>query len=191
MNVHTCVRESFEQVSGRPRVVEMNVRQEDVTKVVASDTEAMDPWVEIAPDSLLEVCQYLKDAPSLQFDMLNCVTGVDYCQPDPKKAAKAGFEPHLSLVYHLSSIAKRQSLVLKVTLPRWKDDVEGELPEVASVSGIWRTADWHEREVFDLIGIQFVGHPNMRRILCPEDWVGYPLRKDYVFPEEYHGIRCQ
>jgi NADH-quinone oxidoreductase subunit C len=81
------------------------------------------------------------------------------------------------------------SLVLKVNMPRWKNDVAGELPEVSSVAGVWRTADWHEREVFDMSGVNFTGHPDLRRILCPEDWEGYPLRKDYEMPLEYHGIR--
>ena len=67
----------------------------------------------------------------------------------------------------------------------------GQLPEIPSVTGVWRTADWHEREVFDLSGIFFIGHPDLRRILCPEDWVGYPLRRDYEMPLEYHGIRAR
>ena len=96
---------------------------------------------------------------------------------------------HQVVVYHLSSIAKKHSLVVKANLPRWKDDVEGQLPEVPTVSDVWRTADWHERELYDLSGVRFVGHPNLRRILCPEDWVGHPLRKDYEMPLEYHGIR--
>jgi NADH-quinone oxidoreductase subunit C len=83
----------------------------------------------------------------------------------------------------------KHSLVLKVKLPRWKNDVPGELPEVPSVAHIWATADWHEREVYDLSGIHFSGHSNLRRILCPEDWEGHPLRKDYAMPLEYHGIR--
>ena len=74
-------------------------------------------------------------------------------------------------------------------LPRWKDDEEGQLPELPSVTSVWNTADWHEREVYDLCGVRFQDHPNLRRILCPEDWVGYPLRKDYEMPLEYHGIR--
>ena len=127
--------------------------------------------------------------------MLNCITVVDYFEPDPKKAAKAGWDPHLEVVYHLSSTVKKTvngscfTVVLKVITPRWKGDQEGELPEVPSVTGIWRTADWHERETFDLSGVRFTGHPDLRRILCPEDWEGYPLRKDYEMPMEYHGIR--
>lgn len=157
--------------------------------ITGSNLDAIDHWVEVAPESLVEVMTFLRDDPSYLFDMLNCITVVDYCEPDPKKAKKVKWEPHLELVYHLSSIQLKHTLVIKVMLPRWKGDIEGELPEVPTMSGIWSTADWHEREVFDLSGVQFVGHPNLTRILCPEDWVGYPLRKDYEMPLEYHGIR--
>jgi NADH-quinone oxidoreductase subunit C len=95
----------------------------------------------------------------------------------------------MEVVYHLWSVPHRTTLVLKVILPRWKNDREGDLPEVPSVRGVWSTADWHEREVYDLSGVMFTGHPALRRILCPEDWVGHPLRKDYEMPLEYHGIR--
>lgn len=159
--------------------------------ITGANFEAIDPWVEVSPESLPEVCRYLRDESDLKFDVLNCITAVDYFEPDPKKAAKAPWQPHLELVYHLSSIAKKHTLVVKVMLPRWKDDVEGELPEVPTVSNVWRTADWHEREVYDLSGVNFLGHPNLVRILCPEDWVGHPLRKDYEMPLEYHGIRCR
>lgn len=158
-------------------------------KISGANFAAIDPWIEVKPESLVEVCQFLKTDPELKLEFLNCITAVDWLEKDPKKAAKAGFEPHLELVYHLSSITKKHSLVVKVMLPRWKNDVPGELPEVPSVNQIWRTADWHEREVFDLSGIHFTGHPNLRRILCPEDWEGYPLRKDYEMPLEYHGMR--
>ncbi|HEX4130860.1 MAG TPA: NADH-quinone oxidoreductase subunit C [Pirellulales bacterium] len=151
--------------------------------------DAIDPWIEVSPDGLVEVCTYLRDEPTLQFNFLNCVSGVDYFEPDPKKAAKTGWEPHLEVVYHLWSLPHQASLVLKVILPRWKDGVEGELPEVPTVSDVWRTADWHEREVYDLCGVRFTGHPSLRRILCPEDWIGHPLRRDYEMPLEYHGIR--
>jgi len=143
----------------------------------------------VVPESLVDVATFLRDDPELQFNMLNCITVVDFFEPDAKKAAKVSWEPHLELVYHLSSISKKHTLVLKMMLPRWVNDEVGVLPEVPSVSAIWRTADWHEREVFDLSGVKFTGHPNLRRILCPEDWVGHPLRKDYEMPLEYHGIR--
>jgi NADH-quinone oxidoreductase subunit C len=158
-------------------------------KISGANLEALDPWIEVSPLAMREVCEYLKSEPDLKFEMLNCISGVDYFEPDPKKAAKATFQPHTEVVYHLSSISKKHSLVLKVILPRWKNDQPGELPEVQSVSSVWPGANWHEREVYDLSGINFVGHPDLRRILCPEDWEGYPLRKDYEMPLEYHGMR--
>jgi NADH-quinone oxidoreductase subunit C len=117
------------------------------------------------------------------------VTAVDWFEPDEKKAAKVQWQPRIEMVYHLWSTAARASLVIKVILPRWADGKPGQPPEVPSVAGVWRTADWHEREVYDLSGVWFTGHPDLRRILCPEDWEGYPLRKDYEMPAEYHGIR--
>ncbi len=158
-------------------------------KITGSNLEAIDPWIEVSPDGIAEVCKYLRDDAELRLNLLNCISGVDYFEADPKKAAKTGWEPHMEVVYHLSSTFNKHTLVLKVMLPRWKGEVEGELPEVQSVSGVFSTANWHEREVFDLCGVRFTGHPNLRRILCPEDWVGYPLRRDYEMPLEYHGIR--
>lgn len=153
--------------------------------------DAIDPFVTVDPAGLVEICTSLRDDPRLRFDLLNCISGVDYLEPDPKKVAKAGFEPHLEVVYHLSSTTHRHRFVLKLILPRWKDGVPGQLPEVPTVSGVWATADWHERETFDLCGVLFTGHPDLRRILLAEDWEGHPLRKDYEFPLEYHGIRCR
>jgi NADH-quinone oxidoreductase subunit C len=158
-------------------------------QITGSNLNAIDPWIEVSPSGLLEVCKFLRGDPELRLDMLNCITGIDYFEPDPKKAAKVDWQPHLEVVYHLSSTVKKHTLVLKVMLPRWKDDVPGNLPELPTLSGVWATADWHEREVYDLTGVEFVGHPDPRRILCPEDWVGHPLRKDYEMPLEYHGIR--
>jgi NADH-quinone oxidoreductase subunit C len=158
-------------------------------KITGSNLQALDPWIEVSPDGLVDVCRFLRDDPALQMNFLNCISVVDYFEKDPKKAAKADFAPHLEVLYHLSSITKKHTLVLKVMLPRWKDDVPGQLPELPTVNEIWRTADWHEREVYDLSGVFFTNHPDMRRILCPEDWEGHPLRKDYEQPLEYHGIR--
>lgn len=156
--------------------------------LVAHDFEAVDAWIEVQGDGLADIGRYLRQEQDLWFDVLHCITAVDYFQPDAKKAAQLDWQPHLELIYHLSSTVHRHRLVLKIRLPRWRDDVPGQLPEVPSLSGVWSTANWHEREVFDLSGVFFRGHPDLRRILCPEDWLGHPLRKDYEMPAEYHGI---
>jgi NADH-quinone oxidoreductase subunit C len=158
-------------------------------RIKSKKLDAIDPFVVVEPQHLLEVCRFLKTEPRLGFDLLNCISGVDYLELDPKKAPKAGFDPHLEVVYHLSSFRNNHRFVVKVMLPRWKDDKPGHLPEVPSVTPLWRAADWHEREVYDLSGVYFTGHPDLTRILLAEDWVGHPLRKDYEYPLEYHGIR--
>ena len=158
-------------------------------KITGVNLEALDPWIEVAPNAWHEVAEFLKYDDRLKLDHLNDLCGVDYLEPDPKKAKKFDHEPHLELVLHLSSYDLRHATVVKAILPRWKNDKEGDIPEIESVADIWAIADWHERECYDLVGIKFLGHPNHRRILCPEDWVGHPLRKDYEMPLEYHGIR--
>jgi NADH-quinone oxidoreductase subunit C len=168
------------------------------SKITAKNAEAIDPFVTVEATALAEVCRFLRD--ELHFEMLNCISGVDYLEPDAKKAPKAGFEPHGEVVYHLSSFSVRPinratnrpgilRFVVKVSVPRWKHGKVGELPEVPSVTSIWGGAEWHEREVYDLTGVWFTGHPELTRILLADDWEGHPLRKDYEFPLEYHGIR--
>ena len=156
-------------------------------KIVGLVTTAKDPWIEVAPAAIREVCEYLRDDPDTDFDTINDLCGVDWLETDPKKKNPA--EPRLEVVYHLYSYGKKHFGKLKVKLPRWQDGVVGRLPVVASVASVWPVADWHEREAYDLVGIQFTDHPNLKRILCPEDWEGHPLRKDYAQPVEYHGIR--
>ena len=91
--------------------------------IIDVNLEAIDEWVEVNPDVLVEVCQFLKEAEGFLFDMCNSITVVDYLHTDPKKAAKVDWEPHLEVVYHLSSIATKLTLVLKVKIPRWKNGV--------------------------------------------------------------------
>ncbi len=125
------------------------------------------PYVVVKKESLKEIAEYLKEE-ELAFDYLMCLSGVDW-------------KEYLEVVYHLYSFRHRHKIVIKVKL-------EKENPRIASVSSIWKTANWHEREAYDLFGIIFENHPDLRRILLPEDWEGHPLRKDYVFPKEYKGI---
>lgn len=147
----------------------------------------IDPWIEVAVPAIADVGEYLRTEPDLKFESLNDQTASDWLETDPKK--KNPCDPHVEVVYHLYSYSLKHWCKLKVKLPRWKNGVVGELPEVPSVANVWAIADWHEREAYDLVGIWFTNHPNLKRILCPEDWEGHPLRKDYEFPLEYHGVR--
>ena len=158
-------------------------------KIKDKKPDAIDPFVAVDAADIVEVCRFLRDDPRLRFELLSCMSGVDYFEPDPKKAPKAGFEPHVEVVFHLQSFTHRHRFVVKVILPRWKDNKPGALPEVPSVTSIWSAANWHEREVYDLAGVFFTGHPELTRILLADDWEGHPLRKDYEFGLEYHGIR--
>lgn len=160
-------------------------------KIVSVNSEGLDPHVEVAPEAIAEVSLFCRDDDRLRFEYLRNLSGADWFVLDEKRAKKVGIEPHVEVIYHLFSFAFRHFLVLKVKLPRWKDNKVGEIPELPSVHHVWKIADWHERECFDLVGVRFVGHPNLMRILCADDWVGHPLRKDYEFPLEYHGIRAR
>lgn len=135
----------------------------------------LQPTLLVKPSILVELCLWLRDHKDYYFDFLSNITAVDY-YPENKFA----------LVYHLSSIPFQKQLTLKVILEN--DRSLDNLPEIMSISSVWRTADWHEREAFDLMGIYFNDHPDLRRILLPDDWEGYPLRKDYKEAESYHNI---
>jgi NADH-quinone oxidoreductase subunit C len=118
----------------------------------------------LAPQDLVRVCRFLRETPDLAFDFLSSVVGVDRLRlPDNR--------PRFEVVYHLYSVQFKRRLRLKVRVD------EGEA--VPSVTGVWESANWHEREVADLFGVSFDGHPDLRRILMPDDWEGHPLRKDY------------
>jgi NADH-quinone oxidoreductase subunit C len=128
----------------------------------------------IPATALLPVCRFLKTNSECYFDSLSCITAVDL-----------GIESNLiELIYQLYSIPFEKSFTIKIQIPR-----SLELAIAPSVSSLWKTAEWHEREAFDFFGIQFLNHPDLRRILLPNDWNGFPLRKDYTEAELYHEIK--
>lgn len=135
----------------------------------------LQPSLQINKDYLLDVCLLLRNSPDYYFDFLADIAAVDLFP-----------EERFEVVFQLTSIPFQYQLTLKVSLPnsRKKED----LPSLPSVSSVWKTAEWHEREAFDLMGIFFTGHPDLRRILMPDDWEGFPLRKDYEDPASYHQI---
>ena len=137
-------------------------------KIGDLDDSGIDPFFTVEPDAILDVSRFLKDESSLAFNQMMCLSGVDIVD-------------NQQVVYHLFSFEHRHRITLKV-------DVPTDNPKTQSVESVWKTANWHERECYDLFGIVFEGHPDPRRILLPDDWVGYPLRKDYVYPSEYDGI---
>ncbi|MBR9978889.1 MAG: NADH-quinone oxidoreductase subunit C [Bacteroidetes bacterium] len=128
------------------------------------------PCINVPPALIREIALQVRDDAELAFDTLMCLSGVDFG------------DGTLGVVYHLDSMSLRQKLTLKVTIPV----AEACVP---TVERVWRIAEWHEREAYDLVGIVFQGHGDLRRILLPEDWEGHPLRKDYQVQEFYNGMK--
>ncbi len=159
--------------------------------MVAENTQALQPSLTVATPQIAAVCQFLYENEQTYFDLLECLTAIDN---GPEQET-------MEIVYHLCSIPYEHTLVLKIVFPRNQNvsgplpagsqQVVGSLPVVPTVSHIWQTANWHEREAYDLMGIEFAGHPDLRRILLPADWHGHPLRKDYTEQETYHGIKVK
>ncbi len=142
--------------------------------ITGIDENATPKALMVAANKLSEVCEFLYKDEELYFDMLSCLTGIDN-----------GEEANtMEVAYNLYSIPFEHALMLKVELPREKAVIQ-------SVAEIWKTANWHEREAFDLLGIHFEGHPDLRRILLPTDWEGHPLRKDYQHQDKYRGIKVE
>lgn len=131
----------------------------------------IDPFFVVTQvDRLPELAEFVQNDPELDFKSLMCLSGID----DGEK---------LGVVYNLCSMEKKHRFTIKV------EGLERENPHVPSVEKYWPTANWHEREAYDMFGIIFDGHSDMRRILCPDDWEGWPLRKDYQVQEFWHGLR--
>lgn len=138
------------------------LRSWDEKSIVEASQFRGELTIVLPPEHLRRAAEYLQAERGLQFDLLSDISAVD----------RFPMEPRFELDYHLLSIPLRQTLRLRVWLP-------GEDPVISTLIPVWPTANWHEREIFDLFGIRFDGHPDLHRILMPDDWEGYPLRKDY------------
>lgn len=136
--------------------------------ILEVNLETHQPWALVEPKKIQEVSCFLRDDSRTQFDFLRMIAGVDY-------------QEEMELVYHLFSYEHRHEFKLKVRVPRQN-------PTVPTLEEVWPAANWHEREAYDLFGFQFEGHSDLRRLLLPEDWEGYPLRKDYKEKDHYHGV---
>jgi len=136
--------------------------------IVEMHREPYSPHLVIHAEKIREVCLFLRDKPELRFDYLTHQSGLDLGEK-------------LAVVYRVLSLGRKRTLAMRVYVPREK-------PVIDTVSDIWPSAGWFEREAFDMFGFHFTGHPDLRRLLLPEDWEGFPLRKDYVDPMRYGGI---
>jgi NADH-quinone oxidoreductase subunit C len=153
---HLSIYELLKETFGDDQVLEHVVTGEE-------GKGSRDPFILLRTDALPQVVQFLKDDERTQFDLLHLISGVDWPE-------------YFESVYHIWSTRKRHWVILKVRVP--KDD-----PRVPSLAPIYPAANWHERETYDLMGIVYEGHPNMKRILLSDEWEGHPLRKDYQAPE--------
>jgi NADH-quinone oxidoreductase subunit C len=168
---------------------------------LAFNESPLEPWADVAPARIADACRFLRQDPRLDFDQLMCLSGLDWDGWDAtgkgKSVAILGYnddgQPEtsdrvgtgdLGVAYHLFSHALKHKFTLRVRVPR-------DAATVPTVSGVWSTAAWHEREAWDLLGLTFAGHPDPRRMLLEEDWVGHPLRKDYVMPGRWNEVPLQ
>lgn len=140
-----------------PEEILDQLRQKFGDAITQSEVKGVEVRLTVTPEQSWDVCRLLRN---IGFEYLNCISGADWMT-------------HLEVVYDLSSLQHPNKAHLRVPVDR-------DNPVVRTVTDIWRGANWHERECYDLFGVRFDGHPDLRRILLPEDWVGYPLRKDYT-----------
>jgi len=152
-----------------------NLKEAFTEDMILSVNESASPkCIELKAEDLLQCMEHLHATEGLYFDTLSCITGLDN-----------GIEANsMEVIYNLYSIPYNHHLMVKVFVDREK-------PVIDSLTPLWKTADWQEREVYDLFGIHFNNHPDLRRILLPEDWEGHPLRKDYKHQEYYRGIKVE
>jgi len=158
----------------------------------------IEPWACVSVAHIADACAFLRDDPRLEFNQLMCLSGIDWDGYDEDGKGKSvtilGYNADgtpeesdytaagdFGVAYHLYSHSQRHKFTLRVRVKR-------DVAAVPTVSGVWATANWHEREAWDLVGIRFTDHPDLRRMLLEEDWEGHPLRKDYRMPDQWAGV---
>lgn len=139
--------------------------------VVILSEEPHNEFIQIHPEKWNEIAKFIKTEPEIKFDSCQCITGVDL-----------GIEQNLEVRYNFHSMKLKHKIEIRIA-------VERKRPSIPSVEQVWRIADWFEREVYDMYGIRFKGHRDLRRMLLPDDWKGWPLRKDYKTPKTYNGMK--
>lgn len=149
-----------------PLQIAKMVEEKFANQVLGTASHAGQVGISLRKDRIRDICLYLRDDPALKMDHLADLTAVDY------STFPGDTGPRFEVVYNLISTSYHHRVRLKVRIP--ESD-----PVIETVSSVWQTANWHERETFDLMGVRFAGHPDLRRILLPEDWEGHPLRKEY------------
>jgi NADH-quinone oxidoreductase subunit C len=152
----------------KPYEIAALLKEKLSSAVLESQPDGLNPWSAIEPAAILDACRFLRFEESLSMDHLELLGGVDY-------------KDRIEVVYILYSMKHHHRYTLKCRLSR-------ETPIIHTVESIWSVANWHERETFDMFGVVFEGHSDLRRILCPDDWEGYPLRKDYKPPKIYREM---
>ncbi len=154
----------------KPTDIAKRISDQYPNAVTESLPEDKHPRIHTTAQHWRDLAQFMRDDADLAFDWLSCISAVDYVADNK-----------LCAVYELYAMKHGHWFAVKVYTDR-------DNPAIPSVMDLWSAADWHEREAYDMMGIKFEGHADLRRILLPEDWEGYPLRKDYKFPRQYHGI---
>jgi len=147
------------------------ILEEKIPGSVIQPEEPHNDFIQLNSENWKEIAEFLKSDSELKFDSCQCITGIDL-----------GVEENLEAHYNFHSMKHKHKIEIRIAVDRKK-------PIIPSVEQVWRIADWFEREVYDMYGIKFKGHRDLRRMLLPEDWKGWPLRKDYKTPNTYNGMK--
>ncbi len=185
--VNTAIHQVPKSVEASPKTAQnvadaLKAKFGAETVKAVEDQQAGDHFVIVDSAKISEILLFLRDDSAFYCSNLQVISAVDFTPKGENEETQRKAFDTIELLYALQSYAHKHEIRIKVRLDR-------AAPRVASATGIFRSANWYERECYDLLGVHFEGHPNHKRILLPPDWIGHPLRKDYEFPEEYNGMK--